>query len=84
VRKASLPPRPGASKQPGRALARARGVGEEGRFSAAGRADDSDALIRRDLQARLQRFYDVQDGQIRINAEDIKRVTEESLRSAIA
>jgi ATP-binding cassette subfamily B protein len=65
-------------------LARARGVGEEGRFSAAGRADDSDALIRRDLQARLQRFYDVQDGQIRINAEDIKRVTEESLRSAIA
>lgn len=36
------------------------------------------------LFALLQRFYDVQDGQIRINAEDIKRVTEESLRSAIA
>ena len=34
------------------------------------------------LFALLQRFYDVQDGQIRINAEDIKRVTEESLRSA--
>ena len=36
------------------------------------------------LFALLQRFYDVQDGQIRINGEDIKRVTEESLRSAIA
>jgi ATP-binding cassette subfamily B protein len=36
------------------------------------------------LFALVQRFYDVQDGQIRINGEDIKRVTEESLRSAIA
>jgi ATP-binding cassette subfamily B protein len=36
------------------------------------------------LFALLQRFYDVQEGQIRINSEDIKRVTEESLRSAIA
>ena len=36
------------------------------------------------LFALLQRFYDVQDGQIRIDAEDIRRVTEESLRSAIA
>jgi ATP-binding cassette subfamily B protein len=34
--------------------------------------------------ALLQRFYDVQDGQIRINGEDIKHVTQESLRSAIA
>ena len=36
------------------------------------------------LFALLQRFYDVQDGQIRINGENIKRVTQESLRSAIA
>jgi ATP-binding cassette subfamily B protein len=36
------------------------------------------------LFALLQRFYDVQDGQIRINGENIKRVTLESLRSAIA
>ena len=34
--------------------------------------------------ALLQRFYDVQDGQIRINGEDIKHVAQESLRSAIA
>jgi ATP-binding cassette, subfamily B, bacterial len=34
--------------------------------------------------ALLQRFYDVQDGAIRINGEDIRRVTQESLRSAIA
>jgi ATP-binding cassette, subfamily B, bacterial len=32
----------------------------------------------------LQRLYDVQGGQIRINGEDITRVTQESLRSAIA
>ena len=36
------------------------------------------------LFALLQRSYDVQDGQIRINGEDIRRVTQESLRSAIA
>ncbi len=36
------------------------------------------------LFALLQRFYDVQGGQIRINGEDIRRVTQESLRSAMA
>jgi ATP-binding cassette subfamily B protein len=36
------------------------------------------------LFALLQRFYDVQGGQIRINDEDIRRVTQESLRSAMA
>ena len=36
------------------------------------------------LFALLQRFYDVQGGQIRINGDDIRRVTQESLRSAIA
>ena len=36
------------------------------------------------LFALLQRFYDVQGGQIRINGEDIRCVTQESLRSAIA
>ena len=36
------------------------------------------------LFALLQRFYDVQGGQVRIDGEDIRRVTQESLRSAIA
>jgi ATP-binding cassette subfamily B protein len=36
------------------------------------------------LFALLQRFYDVQGGRIRIGGQDIARVTQESLRSAIA
>jgi len=36
------------------------------------------------LLALLQRFYDPQDGQILIDGQDISRVTQESLRGAIA
>jgi ATP-binding cassette subfamily B protein len=36
------------------------------------------------LIALLQRFYDVQDGRILIDGQDIARVTQESLRAAIA
>jgi ATP-binding cassette subfamily B protein len=36
------------------------------------------------LFALLQRFYDVQGGRILVGGEDVKRVTQESLRSAIA
>ena len=36
------------------------------------------------LFALLQRFYDVQDGRILIDGQDIARVTQESLREAIA
>jgi ATP-binding cassette subfamily B protein len=36
------------------------------------------------LFALLQRFYDVQQGRILIDGQDIKRVTQESLRSSIA
>jgi ATP-binding cassette, subfamily B, bacterial len=36
------------------------------------------------LFALLQRFYDLQDGQIRIDGQDISKVTQESLREAIA
>jgi len=36
------------------------------------------------LFALLQRFYDLQDGQILIDGQDIARVTQESLRDAIA
>jgi ATP-binding cassette subfamily B protein len=36
------------------------------------------------LFALLQRFYDVQDGRILIGGQDISKVTQESLRSAIA
>ena len=36
------------------------------------------------LIALLQRFYDVQEGRIRIGGQDISKVTQESLRSAIA
>jgi ATP-binding cassette, subfamily B, bacterial len=32
----------------------------------------------------LQRFYDLQDGRIRVGGQDISRVTQESLRAAIA
>jgi ATP-binding cassette, subfamily B, bacterial len=34
--------------------------------------------------ALIQRFYDLQDGRITIDGEDIARVTQESLRAAIA
>jgi ATP-binding cassette subfamily B protein len=36
------------------------------------------------LFALLQRFYDVQDGEIRIDGQDISRVTQDSLRAAIS
>jgi ATP-binding cassette, subfamily B, bacterial len=36
------------------------------------------------LVALIQRFYDLQDGRILIDGQDIARVTQESLRSAIA
>jgi ATP-binding cassette subfamily B protein len=36
------------------------------------------------LFALLQRFYDVQDGRILVDGQDIARVTQDSLRSAIA
>jgi ATP-binding cassette subfamily B protein len=36
------------------------------------------------LFALLQRFYDVQAGRIRVGGQDIRRVTQESLRAAIA
>jgi len=36
------------------------------------------------LFALLQRFYDVQDGRVLIDGQDIARVTQDSLRSAIA
>ncbi len=36
------------------------------------------------LLALLQRFYDVQSGQIRIDGQDIARVTQESVREAIS
>jgi ATP-binding cassette subfamily B protein len=36
------------------------------------------------LFALLQRFYDVQDGRILVGGQDIRRVTQESLRTAIA
>jgi ATP-binding cassette subfamily B protein len=36
------------------------------------------------LFALLQRFYDLQEGQIRIGGQDISKVTQESLREAIA
>jgi len=36
------------------------------------------------LLALLQRFYDVQDGRILIDGQDISRITQESLREAIA
>jgi ATP-binding cassette subfamily B protein len=36
------------------------------------------------LFALLQRFYDVQDGRVRIGGQDISQVTQESLRAAIA
>jgi ATP-binding cassette subfamily B protein len=36
------------------------------------------------IVALLQRFYDIQSGTIRINGQDIRQVTQESLRAAIA
>jgi ATP-binding cassette, subfamily B, bacterial len=36
------------------------------------------------LMALIQRFYDLQDGRITIDGQDIARVTQESLRAAIA